>query len=530
MAADAATPCTAHRRRDRAPIRRWLTVLFCGVLGASLLILIWIWIVPIPKDPSDSELADSNAGQVSEGQMESSPSNSLTSPRPNSQTSNTVKLKLPTVEDRLTTEQLQSSLEAVAESLSKEFPQDAKAHHVAAMIYAELRQTKRALSSWEKCLAISRSEVGPVLGMSKILLDQGEEDRGIALMEELQKSSNDKLTVDFFQQLSDAFSQIGEIEKAAKIADEGLNRFPNDAGLHRVSGLAKMQLQQLEQAEQSLKQAVALGDRSPSTRNTLRGLLLRQGKAVEAKQFDEAKQSGESTETINEFKTAANGLPPNVSRNTVTGDTDTDDTVTENNTGDTAFQSIYREALQRIALSLLHNACAIAIANGKAELAEPWALLAIAESPSSPAPYMDLATALRAQRRLFDAYIVHQKLVEVQPGNAYNDLNLASVAAELGEMHRAEQILTQGATKFPRVAAFYGELAKVSLNSGDFAKAQRLALQASELEPKNVDWLIVLAVIAKNSGKNESFQELLDRANRLSPGDVRLKNLSQQRF
>ncbi len=499
------TSGTEQDGRDaRAPIRRWLMVLFCGVLGASLLILIWILIVPPPKDPSDSELSDSNASHVSAGQMESPPSNSLTSPRPNPQTSNSGKLKLPTAEDRLTTEQLQSALEALAESLSKEFPQDSKAHHVAAMIYAELRQTKRALNSWENCLAISRSEVGPVLGMSKILLDQGEEDRGIALMEELQKSSNDKLTVDFFQQLSDAYSQIGEIEKAEKIAGEGLNRFPKDAGLHRVSGLAKMQMQQLEQAEQSLKQAVALGDRSPSTRNTLRGLLLRQGKADEAKQFDEPKSISDGSRA--------------------------DQHVNASDPGDTTFQSTYREALQRIALSLLHSSCAIAIANGKAELAEIWALSAIAESPLSPAPYMDLATALRAQRRLFDAYIVHQKLVEVQPDNPYNDLNLASVAAELGELHRAEQILTQGAAKFPRVAAFYGELAKISLNRSDFAKAQRLALQASELEPQNVDWLIVLAVIAKNSGKNESFQELLDRANRLSPGDIRLKNLSQQQF
>lgn len=490
----------------RPHIRRWLVLLSSGALGASLLILVWTWVVPPTIAPTDSGQSDGNTNRsdtIQSNAAQSNPLPTLQNPQTAS-SADSVRLKLPTTNDRLTAEQLQAALQAVAESLAKEFPNDAKAHHVAAMIYAELRQTKKALGSWESCLAISRNEVGPVLGMSKILLDQGEEDRGIALMVELQLSSNDKLTVDFFQQLSDAYSQIGEIEKSLKIALEGLNRFPKDAGLHRACGLARLQLQELEQAELNLKQAVALGDLSPNTQNSLRGLLSRRGKTDEAKQFGDTKAS------TNTSSTAMNRQP-------------------SNDSGDSAFQSTYREALQRIALSLLHNSCAVAIANRRAELAEQWALLAIAESPTSPAPYMDLATALRAQRRLTDAFIVHQALVEVQPDNAYNDLNLASVAAELGELQRAEQILTRGVAKFPRVAAFHGELAKLSLNSGDFDKAQRSAAQASELEPQNVDWLLVLAVIAKNSGKNEGFQELLDRAHRLSPGDIRIKNLSQQR-
>lgn len=127
----------------RPHIRRWLVLLSSGALGASLLILVWTWVVPPTIAPTDSGQSDGNTNRsdtIQSNAAQSNPLPTLQNPQTAS-SADSVRLKLPTTNDRLTAEQLQAALQAVAESLAKEFPNDAKAHHVAAMIYAELRQT-----------------------------------------------------------------------------------------------------------------------------------------------------------------------------------------------------------------------------------------------------------------------------------------------------------------------------------------------------------------------------------------------------
>ncbi|XZE43214.1 tetratricopeptide repeat protein [Pirellulaceae bacterium SH467] len=477
---------------------RWPQLTACALIASLLLLGIYVLLNPLEDDPElmerllreqrgasrGSEMAKGGIGSVLDG------ADPLGSLEPT--------LVFAGVEGRLGAAELQAYLAEVAETLTTEMASDSAALHIAAMIYAELRQTQTAEGLWRQCLEMSAEEMGPVVGLSGLLVDQGKTEEAIEILERARTS--EKSTAEYFQKLADAYTKIGNLDSAEEIAKLGVRKFPNVAALWYELGVIESQLRKNGQAESSLRRAVDLGDRSRGTVNALVTILNRVGKT------EEAQDLAKSVLPVEAEKPESNDVPEG----------------SEKQASDATFSESYAEVLRNLAVPLLRNASSVAAANKKLEHAEKWLLQALAEEPTNGEIYMDLSSILRTDRKWGDAVVLHQKLLDIQPTNILNYMNLASVATQAQRPELAEQVLADATKRFPDVAYLYGERAKLALVRGNTTLFEQLATKAYDLEPMNVEWTLMLAVAARQSGNSEEMKKLIQRAHDLAPGDPRV--------
>lgn len=490
-------------KSDLAGIR-WPQLTACALIASLILLGIYVLLNPLEDDPELMErllreqrgTGQGMAGSDSRG-VGARDGAGLDGIGTLNQT-----LEYPGPDSRLGPAELQSFLGDVATVLKTEMESDPAALHVAAMIYAELKQTQVAEELWRQCLDKSALEMGPVVGLAGLLVDQGKTEEGIEILERAKGS--DKTTADFFQKLSDAHTKLGNLEAAEEAAKFGVRKYPNVAALWFELGVIETQLRKNGQAESSLRRAFDLGDRSLGTINALVTILNRVGKTEEAQEFAKAVQPASEASPEKTKDEAAN---------TGAG-------------SDATFSESYAAILRNLAVPLLRNASSVAAANQKLEYAEKWLLQAMAEEPNNGEIYMDLSSILRADRKWGDAVVLHQKLLALQPTNILNYMNLASVATQAQQPGLAEQVLTTATDRFPDVAYLYGERAKLALVGGNLESFKQMAEKAYELEPMNVEWTLMLAVVARQSGNQEEMKKLIQRANDLAPGDPRVPDLN----
>jgi tetratricopeptide (TPR) repeat protein len=490
-------------KSDLAGIR-WPQLTACALIASLILLGIYVLLNPLEDDPELMErlLREQRGGRGtlasdSGSGAESGVGAGLSGIGTLNQT-----LEYPGPDSKLGAAELQAFLGEVAKALETEMESDPAALHVAAMIYAELKQTLPAEQLWRRCLEKSNSDMGPVVGLSGLLVDQGKTEEAIQTLERAKGS--DKTTAEFFQKLSEAHTKLGNLEAAEEVVKLGVRKYPNVAALWFELGVIETQLRKNGQAESSLRRAFDLGDRSLGTVNALVTVLNRVGKTEEAQELSKTAPSGsEKSPEKNRPATA----------DSVAG-------------SDATFSESYAEILRNLAVPLLRNASSVAAANQKFAYAEKWLLQAMAEEPENGEIYMDLSSILRADRKWGDAVVLHQKLLALQPTNILNYMNLASVATQAQQPGLAEQVLATATDRFPDVAYLYGERAKLALVGGNLESFQQMASKAYDLEPMNVEWTLMLAVVAKQSGNQEEMKRLIQRANELAPGDPRVPDLN----
>lgn len=489
-------------KSDLAGIR-WPQLTACALIASLILLVIYVLLNPLEDDPELMErlLREQRGG--SRGMVDAGSGEASAEERAGLEGIGTLNqtLEYPGPDSKLAPAELQAFLGEVAEVLKTEMESDPAALHVAAMVYAELKQTQLAEELWKRCLDRSASEMGPVVGLAGLLVDQGKTEEGIEILERAKES--DKTTADFFQKLSDAHTKLGNLEAAEEVAKLGVRKFPNVAALWFELGVIETQLRKNGQAESSLRRAFDLGDRSLGTINALVTILNRVGKTEEAQELAKSVQPASEASPERSNSEGANAGAG----------------------ADATFSESYAEILRNLAVPLLRNASSVAAANQKWAYAEKWLLQAMAEEPDNGEIYMDLSSILRADRKWGDAVVLHQKLLALQPTNILNYMNLASVATQAQQPGLAEQVLATATDRFPDVAYLYGERAKLALVAGNLESFKQMASKAYELEPMNVEWTLMLAVVARQSGNQEEMKKLIQRANELAPGDPRVPDL-----
>lgn len=490
-------------KSDLAGIR-WPQLTACALIASLILLGIYVLLNPLEDDPELMERLLREQRGTGQGRVNSDSRGVGARDGAGLDGIGTLNqtLEYPGPDSKLGPAELQSFLGDVATVLKTEMESDPAALHVAAMIYAELKQTQLAEELWRQCLDKSAMEMGPVVGLAGLLVDQGKTEEGIAILERAKGS--DKTTADFFQKLSDAHTKLGNLEAAEEAAKLGVRKYPNVAALWFELGVIETQLRKNGQAESSLRRAFDLGDRSLGTINALVTILNRVGKTEEAQELAKAVQPASEVSPEKTKDEAAN---------TGAG-------------SDATFSESYAAILRNLAVPLLRNASSVAAANQKLEYAEKWLLQAMAEEPNNGEIYMDLSSILRADRKWGDAVVLHQKLLDLQPTNILNYMNLASVATQAQQPGLAEQVLTTATDRFPDVAYLYGERAKLALVGGNLESFKQMAEKAYELEPMNVEWTLMLAVVARQSGNQDEMKKLIQRANDLAPGDPRVPDLN----
>ncbi len=398
------------------------------------------------------------------------------------------RVPFPEVDDNFSVDQLQSELLAMADLLSLEFENSAESLHVAAMIFAELKQTKKAEHTWRKCTGLKPKNLGPYVGLANLLSQRGDDTQSVQLLEKVRESG--QKSVELFVDLASGLSKLGELERADAIVKDGIVSFPHDASLYIQRGVIDTQLRRYETAEIAFRRAIELGDNSKSTQIMLANVLGRGGKREEAELVRAAIE--------NRDKNASQEVS-------------------------TTFEDSYRKTLRNLAVRFFHLGAHVAIVEGKPLLAEQWLLRTIAIEPNNFTTYMELSSVYRRSNRLDEAFEVQELLLERQPQNVLNHINFASVASQLGKYELAERVLVDAISTNPGVAFPYAELARIHLSKREFSMAKERITKAQKLEPRNMEWHLIGAMVAEELGDASSAIESLQQAREIAPNDPRLQ-------
>jgi tetratricopeptide (TPR) repeat protein len=473
----------ATNEKNRQPINRissrWYAMLAAIAVGVGLIIVCAVLLTPlepVPIDPNSTPLVVEK--KPLSGQDPASPI--------------IRRNVLPKSDDDLTVEKLQSEMVQVAARLTTEFSTVSDALHVAAMTYAELKQTQNAENVWRACIELKPTEVGPYVGLAANLIQRGQQAEAIEILNDIRKS---KTSGELYCELAKALLDEGELDSAGETLREGIAVYPSDPSLWLQKGLIESQLSQFDSAEFAIRKAIELGDGSRATANAFLGVLLRQGKTEEAQKIREAISRGPAEPA----ESGAGGSAKN----------------------DT-FQSTYMSTLRALAVRLFRMAAAVASNQKQSAIAEQWLLRCVAIRPNDLETYMDLSKLYRRENRIEDALEVQERLLQLQPQNVLNYVNLASVAFQLGRFDQAEKVLVEATKVCPDEPFPFGELARINLAKRNFSAVRRLASKAIKLEPQNVEWYLMAAIAAEALGDAENYNSLLQQARRISPNDPRL--------
>jgi tetratricopeptide (TPR) repeat protein len=396
-------------------------------------------------------------------------------------------IELPAATASATAEQLQAEAEGVAEDLQARFPESPEALHVAAMLFADLRQTSKAEKIWRKCLELNTEQVGPYIGLATVDMGLGNDEQAV---ETLQNALAIGLSAPkVYHDLATALTKLGRSEEAEKALQKGVASFPRDAENWLLLGQTQIRLGHFEEAETSLQKAVALGFESSRVYYSLANACTRQGKHEEAaeyrKRFSELKASEPSSEGR-------------------------------------WSEEVYPAMLRRLAVSVLRNAGEVYFKQEEHTEAERHLLRAIALEPADSSVYSLLAGLYYELGRLADAQVVQRRVVEIDPQNLLNHINLATISAELGDYATAEDSLKQVIDAKPDAAVAHAGLAELYLLIGELEQARLFAEEAVRWE-KTVPGYILLAQVCQRLGDSVGVGAALEKARELMPRTLPVK-------
>jgi predicted Zn-dependent protease len=182
-----------------------------------------------------------------------------------------------------TAEQLRDELQVLADALVTRFPNVPEAQHVVALTYADLQKTTEAEKIWRECIPLAPQQAGPYIGLARVLMDLGKDSQAVEILNQAQQAGCS--TPDLYNQLAAALTKLGILEDAARVAREGLTKFPQSPQNWLQLGQIQNQLGEFVQAEASLNEAIARGATSETVYFALATACARQGKQAAAARY-----------------------------------------------------------------------------------------------------------------------------------------------------------------------------------------------------------------------------------------------------
>ncbi len=388
---------------------------------------------------------------------------------------------LPTAAVEIANEELQAEGVAEAEKLLARFPDHPGAMHVAAMLYAGLRQTEKAEQIWRRSIAVDSQYAGPRVGLAGVLTERGRDEEAVAI---LASALADRcLSPEVYYQLAEVQTKLGRLDEAESTLRDGIAVYPRVSNLWFLLGQTQNQRQEFPQAEASLLKAVQLGCTMPTVYFALSNACVRQGKKEEAaeyrKRFSQIKAAGAKE---------AEGQP---------------------------FHEKYSQALRPLVANTLAGCATVYLKENDLAEAERGFLRALALVPDNPDILRELASLLVRSGRIAQARTALQRLVGCEPANAADRMNLASVAAQLGDTTAAEASLRESIRLRPDWALPQVSLAQLYLQAGNFEQARTTAEKCIQQQPTPQAYA-VLAAAAGALGDTATAKTAAEMAQRLS--------------
>ncbi len=390
-------------------------------------------------------------------------------------------LVLPTVAVEISNEQLQAEAVAEVEELQARLPEHPGAMHVAAMLFAGLRQTGKAEEIWRRCIALDSRYAGPRVGLASVLTERGRDEEAIGI---LTSAVADRcVSPEAYYLLAEVLTKLGRLDEAEETLRNGIALYPHVPNLWFLLGQTQNQRQQFSDSETSLLKAVELGYTVPNVYFALSTACVRQGKKEKAAEY---------RKRFSEVKTAGG-----------------------QDMQDQPFHKKYGEALRPLVASTFAGSAIVYSKENHPAEAERAFLRALALIPENPEVLRELASLMVRTGRLADASTTLQHLVRYKPENALDHVNLAGVAVQLGDVAGAEAALRRALELRPDWVVPQISLAQLHLQTGNFEQARSAAETSIRMTPTAQGYGI-LAAAAQALGDTSTARTAGEMAQRLA--------------
>lgn len=390
-------------------------------------------------------------------------------------------LVFPTASSRIAVRELTNELLELATRLQAEYDKESTAFHFAAQIYSTFKQTDKAELAWRKCIELGASGPGPFVGLAEQLFQEGETSQAIEILQRGQELGFK--TPEMLLVLASSYESEGRLDSAREVLAQANLDFPDAAALWLASGRVCNQLSEFAQAEVCLQHNISLVGKSETALVLLNTAQMRQGKRDAA------------AITRDEIANLRKSIRP------------TD-----------AFQETYEASLQQIAVGVFTAAGSLAEKYDRLNEAFGLYWRALELSPSDGSVCMSLASVARKQERPHDLLQIHQYLVQVEPSNLLNHLNLASVALQTGDQRLAESTLEQAIAQDPGGYLAQAAMARLLAAFARHDEAIRYAMLVVERNP-SVDSYLLLAHTYRAANKVDLAELAVADARRLDPSN-----------
>ncbi len=358
-------------------------------------------------------------------------------------------LDLPKVRLVKETKALQEELREATREMMETFPQDSGSWHLAAQVESELSQSAKAEEYWGRCLELKPRHFGPYLGLAELMTSKGQFQDATQVLQKVFELGGS--TGEVYLKLGEAYENQGMLTESLKALTTGVKLFPQESNLLYGLGRLQAQSEQLSDAEENLKRAIALGGESKQNLSTLVGVLMRLEKRDEAitvrERLKEISNQGNST----------------------TGQ------------GESAFQLAYDAALSIAAFRIFEGCGNLCYQQRRYPLAEKYLVRAIGQDPSKSSVWIALSEVLLHQSKYGDVIQVLQQINVLEPENLITRVNLASIAFKVGNAQLAESALVEALQIDPNSEIVLVTLAKLHAAVGKFDKAKEVVASLMKL-------------------------------------------------
>lgn len=388
------------------------------------------------------------------------------------------RLKLPTEPLRPSVDQLHQEAEEAISRLLTAYPDSASAIHTVASHYLQVRQFEKAGELWERAIKLAPSLAGARAGLAEVEMELGDNARAVAILDEALSAG--LRTPEIYHSLCQALQNAGEFDRAEAICREGLSEYPDDVDLWVELGRLQLQLQKLEESKASFERALTYEPESIPATYSLASVLARLGEAEKAQEYEQRHTQLKEQHPLSNER----------------------------------FQVIFRGTLQKIVVTTLVRAAIEHQRQGDIKAAEENLLRALALHPRESSVYRNLIAIYRRQGRVWDAHLLQQRLLDIQP-SVENLINFASLSAQLDRHEEAEAALHAALQLEPDSALAHRGLAILYQFRGEFQLARRHAehLVRSETDPENY---LLLSRILQQLGETRGAREATETARNLS--------------
>ncbi len=390
---------------------------------------------------------------------------------------------LPVLAERSTMGLLQDEAMTVAEQLLARYPDAHEALHVMAMLHVGLRQRGEAERLWRRCIELAPTEPMYYINAAGAALDQGQGEAAVETLHRALAAGCEPTGV--YHQLAAVLNQLGRLEEAVEALEQVLERYPDSAEDWFFLGQTQSKLNRFAEAEASLKRAIALGPAPANAFHVLANVCAAQGKHEEAAEYRRQHRGVEAHEPSEEPETPAIAQ---------------------------RVESYLGESL-RIALLTLDEAATVYTRRGDPDTAEMLRLRSLALDPANTGILRELGALYLDQQRWADARVVVQRLIQLEPDNLTEHLNLAQLAMASGDAPTAEAAFQRVIDLRPDAAIAHYGLARLYLQSQRLREA-RLAAEEANRWQATTDSLELLAEICQQMGDQPAAHAARERARR----------------